>query len=90
VGYIYYHDSKTIVTPFDITGSTIGLSADFGYDIGLTKNLALGLQISALTGMLTSYELSDGLTTEEFELAEGESESLARLDFSIGLRWSLK
>lgn len=90
VGYISYHDSKMLVTPFDITGSTIGLSADFGYDIGLTKNLALGFQITALNGILTSYEISDGLTTKEVELAEGESESLSRLDFAIGLRWTMK
>ncbi len=90
VGYINYHDAKTIVTPFDITGSTVGLSAVLGYDIGLSRNLALGFQVSMMTGTLTSYEISDGLTTWENELAEGEYESLSRLDFSVCLIWTLK
>lgn len=89
-GYMNYHDAKTIVTPFDITGNTVGLSADLGYNIGLTKNLALGFEISMMTGMLTSYELSDGLTTWEAELTEGEYESLSRLDFSVCLIWTMK
>ena len=70
-----------------MTGSTLGISFDIGYDIGLSENLSLGFQLSVLSGTLFEYDWNDGSTTETINLEEGEYESLNRIDFSVGLRF---
>lgn len=88
LGYMQYANDKVVIDKYKMTGSTVGLSFDFGYDIGLTKNLSLGLQLSFLTGTLFKYDLNDGTTTETIKLDQGEYESLNRIDLSVGLRFS--
>ena len=87
LGYMGYSNNKVIIDKYKITGSTVGLSFDIGYDIGLSENLSLGFQVSYLSGTLFKYELSDGITTQTINLEEREYESLNRIDFSIGLRF---
>lgn len=88
LGYMGYSNDKVIVDKYKMTGNTIGLSFDIGYDIGLSKNLSLGFQLSLLAGTLSEYNLSDGTMTETIKLEKGEYESLNRVDFSVGLRFS--
>ena len=83
-----YSDDKVIFTDYKITGNTIGTAVDLGYDIGVSENLSLGVQISAITGTLFKYDWNDGSSTETIKLEEGEYESLNRVDLSIGLRYS--
>lgn len=70
-----------------MTGRTAGLALDFACDIGLSENLALGFQISFLSGMLSEYNRNDARTSETIKLEKGEYESLNRIDFSVGLRF---
>jgi len=88
LGYMGYSNDKVIIDKYIMTGSTIGLSFDIGYDIGLSDNLSLGFQLSFLTGTLFEYDWKDGTTTETINLEKGEYESLNRIDFSLGLRLS--
>ncbi|MEK6476554.1 hypothetical protein WJR50_03430 [Catalinimonas sp. 4WD22] len=88
LGYIAYSNDKVVIDDYKMTGSTMGLTFDVGYDIGLSENLSLGFQISLLTGALNEYDWNDGTITETIELEEGEYESLNRIDFSVGLRFS--
>jgi len=88
LGYMGYSNDKVIIDKYIMTGSTIGLSFDIGYDIGLSDNLSLGFQLSFLTGTLFEYDWKDGTTTETINLEKGEYESLNRIDFSLGLRFS--
>lgn len=88
LGYMGYSNDKIIIDKYKITGSTMGLSFDIGYDIGLSDNLSLGFQLSFLTGTLFEYDWNDGTTTETIDLEKGEYESLNRIDFSFGLRFS--
>jgi hypothetical protein len=88
LGYMGYSNDKVIIDKYKMTGSTMGLSFDIGYDIGLSENLSLGFQISFLTGTLFEYEWNDGTKTETIKLEKGEYESLNRIDFSVGLRFS--
>jgi len=88
LGYMGYSNYKVIVDKYKMTGRTMGLSFDIGYDIGLSENLSLGFQISFLSGTLFEYDWNDGSTTETIDLEEGEYESLNRIDFSVGLRFS--
>lgn len=88
LGYMGYSNDKVLIDNYKMTGSTMGLSFDIGYDIGLSENLSLGFQISFLSGTLFEYNWNDGSTTETIDLEEGEYESLNRIDFSVGLRFS--
>lgn len=87
LGYMGYSNDKIIIDKYKMTGSTMGLSLDIGYDIGLSENFALGFQISLLTGTLSKYDWSDGVNTETIKLEKGSYESLNRFDFSVGLRF---
>jgi len=88
LGYMGYSNDKVIIDKYKMTGSTMGLSYDIGYDIGLSENISLGFQISFLTGTLFEYDWNDGTNTETIKLEKGEYESLNRIDFSVGLRFS--
>ncbi len=52
LGYMGYLNDKVVIDKYKMTGSTIGYAIDFGYDIGLTENLSLGLQISFISGTI--------------------------------------
>lgn len=87
LGYVGYKDDAYIGTDVTLTGGTVGLLVDIGYDIGLSKSLAMGFQISFIGGTLTQYKISDGFNTETVELDEEEYEGLARINLSVGLRF---
>lgn len=88
LGYMGYLNDKVIIDKYKMTGNTMGLSVDVGYDIGLSEYLSLGFQISFLTGTLFQYEWNNGTMTETVKLEKGEYESLNRIDFSVGLRFN--
>lgn len=85
IGYLSQKNNAVLVNEYEIKGSTLGMTLDFGYDIKMTKNLDLGFQISFLSGSLSKYEVSDGYHTETVELEE--LEGLGRMDLSVGLRF---
>lgn len=87
LGYMTYKDERVIYDDFEITGQTAGLLMDLGYDIGLSKNLAMGFQLSFVGGTLFQYEITDGSYSETVELDEEEWEGLARIDLSVGIRF---
>jgi hypothetical protein len=89
IGYMGYSNNKVIVDNYKMTGSTLGLAFDFGYDVGLTDNLSLGFQLSYISGTLFEYDWNDGVTTETIKLDINSYESLNRIDVSIGLRLTL-
>jgi len=88
IGYMGYLDKAVLISDFTMKGSTVGLSWDIGYDIGLSKNIAIGFQLSYMIGTLTQYKLSDGINTETIRLQQGNYEGLSRIDVSIGLRFN--
>ncbi len=81
IGFMGYSDDKKIITDYKITGRTLGIAFDLGYDIGLSKNLSLSVQASAIMGVLYKYNQYDGIKT----LEKSKYESLNRADLSIGL-----
>ncbi|WP_181307350.1 hypothetical protein [Rufibacter sp. XAAS-G3-1] len=88
LGYLGYQDNAVLIDKFTIKGSTFGFSADIGYDMKISKNLGLGLQLSLVSGVLKEYEVSDGRSTQTVTLDEDSYENLARIDLSIGLRFN--
>jgi len=88
LGYMGYSNDKVIVDNYKMTGRTLGMAFDIGYDIGLSEYLSLGFQISYISGTLFEYDWYDGTTTVTIDLEKGEYEGLNRIDFSVGLRFS--
>lgn len=87
LGYMGYQDDKVVITPYKLTGNTLGSSLDIGYDIELSKKLMLGFQVSLISGTLTKYDWKDGSYTYTTKLEKDEYESLHRIDLSVGLRF---
>lgn len=88
LGYMEYSNNRVLGDKYKMSGSTLGMALDIGYDIGLSENLSLGFQVSFLTGTLFKFSMNDGTTTQTIKLKESEYESLNRIDFSVGLRFS--
>ena len=87
MGYMNYVNRRVIIDACKITGNTLGLSFELGYDFGLSENMSLGLQTTFTAGVLTQYTREAGSTREIIKLESGQHESLSRIDFSIGLRF---
>ncbi|OFX69203.1 MAG: hypothetical protein A2X12_11530 [Bacteroidetes bacterium GWE2_29_8] len=86
IGFINYYDKKVVVDNYTITANTIGLSFGVGYDVGLSKNIAVGMQLAFTLGGLSEYQLKDGSSTQTVKLPSDSYESLNRIDLSLGLR----
>lgn len=89
IGYLGYRARHEDSYRREVTGSTLGFVVDLGYDFALSEKLALGLQLSALSGVLTSFTIDDGYQQQLVELEEDRYEGLGRIELSIGLRFNL-
>jgi hypothetical protein len=88
IGYLRYRDEVLFASEkLTLKGGTAGFYWNVGYDIGISKNLALGFQLSFLRGMLSEYKRSNGIRTDVIKLEKNEREDLTRIDLSIGLRF---
>jgi hypothetical protein len=88
LGYLGYDDKFVMVDRYTQMGSTAGFICDFGYDIGVSKNMAIGFNITLLSGLLSEYELSDGVTNKTIKLDKDHYIGLGRIDLSIGIRFN--
>ena len=96
-GYLGYTDAGTYNgQSFTIKGNTLGLALDFGYDYWFSRNMALGVRLSLISGVLkectkeTAATKEYAATTEKIKLEKAEYEDLGRLDISVGLRFGGK
>jgi hypothetical protein len=88
-GYLGYKNKATLISDTKtLKGSTVGFYLSVGYDIGISKNFALGFQLSAVTGTLNQFKVTEGNRTETLKLEKGKYENLSRIDLSIGLRFN--
>ena len=88
LGYMGYYNNAVRIDSYKIKGQSLGISLSAGYDMEIAKNLILGFQLSYLMGTLSQYDINDGATTKTITLDKEEHESLNRLDFSVGLRFT--
>lgn len=88
LGYMGYYNNAVRIDRYKIKGQSLGISLSAGYDMEIAKNLILGFQLSYLMGTLSQYDINDGATTKTITLDKEEHESLNRLDFSVGLRFT--
>lgn len=87
LGYLGYTNKAVLITDYTIKGNTVGLCAELGYDLALSENIAIGFLFSYVAGVMTEYELSDGITSNNIELDKENYESLNHLNLSVGLRF---
>jgi hypothetical protein len=88
VGYFSYKSDNITLVPYTISGGSIGLVTDGGWDIYITDNFIIGLQGSFLLGAIREFRVDSGFNVQTITL-EDEYESMSRIDFSIGIRLRL-
>lgn len=88
LGYLRYIDNAVLVSPMTLTGGTLGAGLDLGLDYMITQHFGIGANVGFIGGVLNSYTLDNGTNQTEVRLEEGQKESLARLDLSVGVRWA--
>jgi len=84
-GFSGYYNQACVINRLILYGSTFGSSVDVGYDINLSKRLALGLKLSLSSGVLKELTIDDGSITEQYTLDENSYLSLSHIDFTVGL-----
>ena len=88
IGYLSYENEQDYSNPVKITGNAIGFVSEVAYDIGISENWSLGLQIGITAGRVKKVTLEDGTSTEEIELPSNQRpQGSGRIDFGIGLRY---
>ncbi len=89
MGNLTYTDNKRVdLKNYKITGSTLGTYYSIGYDRFISKNMALGIQLSLITGILSNYDQFDGSSTTHVQLDINSHQSLSHLSLTIGLRFN--
>lgn len=84
-GYLRFYNNFSYSKETLFTGNTIGYVFDLGYDIAIYKKWSVGIQFSFLMGTVSEMSKTTGSGTETI----ASNKNLNRLDFSIGLRFSL-
>jgi hypothetical protein len=86
IGYLAYSDNAVLIEAFTLKGYTVGVSVGIGYDIGISKNFALGFQLSLISGTMTQYTESNKTSSKTIKLEEVEN--LSHINLSVGLRFN--
>ena len=89
MGNLSYTDTKIVdLWNYKITGSALGTYYSIGYDRFISKNIALGIQLSLIRGLLSNYDRFDGTSTTHIQLDNNSYQSLTHLSLSVGLRFN--
>jgi len=89
MGNLFYSDTKIVdLKDYKITGSTLGTFYSIGYDHFVSKNMALGIQLSLITGLLSNYDRFDGTSTTHVQLDNSNYQSLTHVSLTVGLRFN--
>ncbi|MDR2906547.1 MAG: hypothetical protein LBU91_00970 [Bacteroidales bacterium] len=93
LGYLGYHDRGSIPdqgrltsSSILITGQTLGVFMNLGYDIWLSETVSLGFQLSMMNGKISKFSVIPSSPFNQPVLLE-DGEGLGRIDLSIGLRF---
>ena len=91
IGYLGYHNNSKVNSQKKIfNGGTFGVAGDVCYDIEVSNNFAIGIQVSIISGTLTSLKIYDGYTTEKVKLEKDYYENLSHISLSVGFRFNAK
>ena len=87
LGYMKYTDDVILESTYSEKGSTLGYSLGVGYDFSISKNMAIGIQLSMYTGRLTEYVKTSNLGSTTIQLDKDSYKKLERFDLSVGFRF---
>ena len=87
IGYSSYTNHAVAFSESTYKGHATGFALDIGYDIGVSRNFAVGLQASLITGAVTMMEEASRGKKKTHKLDKENYEGLSRVEFSIGLRF---
>lgn len=88
LGYMGYND-RFLLNDNEytkITAGTLGINLAIGYDIGLSKDFALGFKLSLMGGTFRNYKLTQNGTTTNETMPDNTMEGLGTIHLSMGLR----
>jgi hypothetical protein len=87
LGLTTYHNQGILIDDFIMDSKTFGINLDLGYDFRLTEITRIGVQVSLYAGTITYADVTMNGQKERLELDASAYESLARIDFSLALRF---
>ena len=89
MGNLSYTDTKIVdLKNYIFIGSALGTYYSISYDHFISKNMALGIQLSLITGLLSNYNLFDGNSTTHVQLDNDSYQSLTHVSLTVGLRFN--
>ena len=88
LGYMGYHDDAVLIDSFTLNGGTLGVMAEGGYELALTKTLKLHALFSVYAGTLRSMTMMEGGHSNHYDLDKDEYISLTHLDLKLGLSFN--
>ncbi|MGO4293248.1 hypothetical protein [Chitinophaga sp. RAB17] len=90
LGYLGFRDNGWVEEhKLILSGGTVGIGWDAGYDFRITRRLSAGAQLSLISGQLTRITKEDATSTQTITLKDEQKENLSHLNLSAGLRLNL-
>lgn len=87
LGFLWYKNDAIVISPFTLTGNTIGLQLGASGDFAVAKDVFLGFGLSYLMGSIKEFEFDNGTQQRTIKFEEGSAEGMNRVDVSIGIHW---
>jgi len=82
----YRNEAGYLNSSFLLTGKNIGMDISLGFEYFITDNFSVGADLSTFYSSIGKMKISDGSSTSTVNLGKDNSESLSRLDLSLGIR----
>ena len=87
VGYVGYKDNAYVaITPFQLSGWTLGYYLSLQYDRMVSDRIAVGAEVSGITGTISSITRIEDGTETELKLDKDNLQSVMHLTATIGVR----
>lgn len=87
LGYLGYRDTASAFGDYQMTGSTLGLLYEIGYDFHFNKTLSWGVALSEVAGQLTSMESRANGNTRTIQFDKGAVENISHLQIMLGIHF---
>jgi len=88
-GYVNYTDKGKIINDVKLSGGTMGLLYNIGYDYALSRRLSLGANLSLIQGTLYELTAEANGVKETQSLDKDSQENLSHIDLTFTLRFNL-
>lgn len=87
IGYLGYYERSLMLDEAIMKGTVIATYAGLGYDYLINDHLALGAEISLITGTLRTVNQTNNGQTQTYVLDSDEAVNVSRISADIGIRF---